>query len=295
MNLVVAADPIWRWQPHPDVWLLVAAVVALRVYAGRVVGPKVVPEGTPPFRTRETVAFVAAVAVLWVSSDWPLHDIAEQRLYSAHMLQHLLLTMVMPPLFWLATPEWLARLVVRDGGRGHLVLSRLAKPVPALLIFNFLNLLTHWQWMVTTAVQNGPFHFTVHAVMVVAAFVMWIPVCGPWQEYRLSMPGQMVYLFLMSVFPTLPAAWLANSDSVVYSVYDHLPRLWGISALDDQIAAGMIMKLVEVAYLWVIITTIFFTWAARNLEADRQGIIDVDERALMIGAPDRPVDSPSPS
>ena len=80
-----------------------------------------------------------------------------------------------------------------------------------------LNLLTHWQWMVTTAVENGPFHFTVHLVMVTAGFIMWIPVCGPWPEYRLSMPGQMVYLFLMSVFPTLPAAWLANSDSRIVS------------------------------------------------------------------------------
>jgi putative membrane protein len=282
MIVLAAADPIWRWQPHPEVWLLVAGAIALRVYAARVVGPKVVPAGTAPFRTRQTVAFVAAVAVLWVASDWPLHDIAEQRLYSAHMLQHLLLTMIMPPLFWLATPQWLARLIVRDGGTGKQVLSRLAKPVPALLIFNFLNLLTHWQWMVTTAVQNGPFHFSVHVVMVVAAFIMWIPVCGPWEEYRLSMPGQMVYLFLMSVFPTLPAAWLANSDSVIYTVYDHGPRLWGISALDDQVAAGMIMKLVEVAYLWAIITTMFFTWAGRNLEADRRGIVDVDERALMV-------------
>ena len=59
--------------------------------------------------------------------------------------------------------------------------------------------------------------------MVSAAFLMWIPVCGPWQEFRLSLPGQMVYLFLMSIFPTLPAAWLANSDSVVYTVYDHGP------------------------------------------------------------------------
>ena len=294
MIVLAAADPIWRWRPHPEVWLLVAGVIALRLYAGRVIGPKVVPTGTKPFTTRQTVAFVAAVAVLWVAADWPLHDIAEERLYSAHMLQHLLLTMIVPPLLWLATPEWLARLVVRDDGRGKQVLSRLAKPVPALVIFNLLNLLTHWPWMVTTAVQNGPFHFTVHVVMVSAAFIMWIPVCGPWEEYRLSLPGQMVYLFLMSVFPTLPAAWLANSDSVVYTVYDHEPRLWGISALDDQVIAGMVMKLVEVVYLWVIITMMFFTWAARNLEADRRGIVDVDERALMIWADDDPARQPEP-
>jgi hypothetical protein len=70
-------------------------------------------------------------------------------------------------------------------------------------------------------------------------------------------------------------------------VYDHDPRLWGISALDDQVAAGLIMKLAEVAYLWVIITAKFFIWASRHLEADRQGIIDVDERALMDRGPQR--------
>jgi putative membrane protein len=203
-----------------------------------------------------------------------------------------MLTMILPPLLWLATPEWLARLVVSEGGAGRTVLSRLAKPVPALVIFNLLNLLTHWEWMVTTAVQDGPFHFAVHIVMVTAACLMWIPVCGPWEEYRLSMPGQMVYLFLMSVFPTLPAAWLANSESVVYAVYDHGPRLWGISALDDQIIAGMIMKLAEVVYLWVIITAMFFTWAARNLEADRRGIVEVDERSLMIWADNGPQGPP---
>jgi putative membrane protein len=285
VSLLAAADPIWRWQPHPEVWLLLVGAIGLRVYAQRSVAPHVVPTGERAFSTRQTAAFIAGVVVLWLSSDWPLHDIAEQRLYSAHMLQHLLLTMVLPPLFWLGTPTWLARLIVPVGGRGWSVLRRVAKPLVALLAFNFLNLLTHWQWMVTTAVQNGPFHYTVHLALVSTAFVMWIPVVGPWRELRLSLPGQMVYLFCMSIFPTLPAAWLANSDSVIYTVYDHDPRLWGISALDDQVTAGLVMKLVEATYLWVLITVIFFTWAGRNLEADRQGIIEVDERALMNGDP----------
>ena len=53
--------------------------------------------------------------------------------------------------------------------------------------------------------------------------------------------------------------------------------------LDDQVAAGLVMKLAEVTYLWVIITVMFFTWAGRHLDADRQGIVTVDERELMEG------------
>ena len=289
MSVLAVADPIWTWRPHPEVWVLVLGVIGLRVYAARVIGPKVVPRGTKAFSTRQTSAFVGGVVVLWLASDWPLHDIAEQRLYSAHMFQHFLLTMVVPPLLWLATPEWLARLVVPVDGKGWQILSRLAKPLVAYLLFNLPNLLSHWQEIVSLAVRNGPFHYSVHLLLVVTAFIMWIPVVGPWKELRLTLPGQMVYLFAMSIFPTLPAAWLANSDTVIYTVYDHDPRLGGISALDDQVAAGMIMKLAEVAYLWVIITSKFFIWAARNLEADRQGIVEVDERALMD-----PVSTPQP-
>ena len=283
--MFAAPDPIWHWQPHPEVWILIAGAVGLWIYARWVVAPKVMDDGQRPFTRRQTAAFFGGVGLLWLASDWPLHDIAEQRLYMAHMFQHLLLTMMVPPLFWLATPEWLARLVVPAGGRGWKVLTKVSKPLVAYLLFNLPNLLSHWQAVVTLAVHNGPFHYSVHVVLVVTAFIMWIPVCGPWKELRLTLPGQMVYLFAMSIFPTLPAAWLANSDTVIYAVYNHDPRLWGISALDDQVAAGLIMKLAEVAYLWVIITALFFTWAARHLEADRQGIVLVEERDLMDGPP----------
>ena len=93
-------------------------------------------------------------------------------------------------------------------------------------------------------------------------------------------PLQMVYLFLQSVVPTLPAAWLANSETVVYSSYNQPLRLWGISALNDQIAAGIVMKLVEVAYLWAIIIVLFFRWASRHQEADRHGL-DLTERQIL--------------
>jgi putative membrane protein len=292
MSLLAAVDlsPIPHWVPHPEVWLLLLGLVGLRLYAGRVIGPKVVPAGTAPFNLKQNLALVGGVIVLWISSDWPLHEIAEQRLYSAHMFQHLLMTMLVPPLLWLATPEWLARLVVRSGSRGEHLLHTVAKPLVALLIFNAFNLLSHWPWIVTeAAVGPGTFHYGVHLVLVSTAFIMWIPVCGPWKELRLTLPGQMVYLFAMSIFPTLPAAMLANSDTVVYTVYNHEPRLWGISVLDDQVAAGLVMKLAEVSYLWVIITVMFFKWAGRHLEADRQGIIEVDERELMDGNAVSPV------
>ncbi len=119
--------------------------------------------------------------------------------------------------------------------------------------------------------QHAGVHYGLHILVVTSAVLMWTPVCGPIAEWRISMPAQMVYLFLMSVVPTVPGAWLTFATNPVYSVYDTPFRAFGISVTDDQQAAGLIMKLLGGGYLWAIIIGLFFTWADRHEAADRTG------------------------
>jgi putative membrane protein len=274
-----AATAFVAWQPRPAVWLLVASVVALGLYATRVVGPNAVRDGEPVTTVRQRVFFWAGVAVLWLASDWPVHDIAEGHLYSVHMVQHFVLTFVMPPLFLLATPTWLARLVIGQG-ETRTWLRRLARPVAAGVIFNAVIIVTHRPDLVNHSVEVGPLHYAIHLVVGAAAFLMWLPVGGPIPEWRISMPGQMVYLFLMSIVPTVPAAWLTLADNPVYEAYDHGHRLWGITVVNDQQMAGLFMKLGGGIYLWMIIAYLFFSWATRNQRADRENRY-VTERELL--------------
>jgi putative membrane protein len=260
----------FRWVPHPEVWLLVVSVITLYVWAGRVIGPKVVPAGSPAYTRRQIFCFVLGVLLLEGAADWPVHDIGEQYLYLVHMSQHLVLTLVMPPLMLLATPEWLARLVVGKGRVDRWV-HKLARPIFAGIVFNALALASHAQWVVNTASANGFFHYGMHTALVTSAFLLWIPICGPFPELRISMPAQMIYLFSTSIVPTVPGAWLIFADGAVYKVYDIPNRLWGISVTSDQQVAGLIMKLIGGTYLWVLITIIFFTWASRHEEAARRG------------------------
>ena len=88
MFALVNPDP-WRFQLHLEVWVLVIAVVASYVYAIRVIGPRVVPDGKVITR-KQLWAFIVGVVVLWIASDWPVHDISEEYLYSMHMFQHML-------------------------------------------------------------------------------------------------------------------------------------------------------------------------------------------------------------
>lgn len=261
-------DGPWAFEAHPAVWLLIVGIIALGYYAVRQIGPLVVPAGQPIVTKRQKRCFGLGVFLLWVAADWPMHDIAEEYLYSVHMGQHLLIAFIVPPLLLLAMPEWLGRLLVIDGGVASRVLRVLTRPVVAAVIFNALQILSHWTAVVNLSVDNGVFHYTIHLAVFFSALLMWFPVVGPLPELQLSEPGKMIYLFISSIVPTVPAGWLTFAEGVVYSAYDHTNPLWGISPTDDQQAAGAVMKVVGGFYLWALITIRYFRYAAGRREAD---------------------------
>ncbi len=267
-----SAPVVWQW--HPEVWLLVVAVLGIGFYTTRVIAPKVVAAGGEPVTTAQRRWFVAGVVVLYLSSDWPMHDIAEEYLYSIHMVQHLLLTYVMPPLFLLATPTWRAELIL-GGGRFGRFFRGLSRPLLAGLTFNVLVALSHAAPIVNTSVEVGIVHYLVHAALVLASFAMWMPVAGPLPELRIGIPQQIVYLFLMSVLPTVPAAFLTVADNPLYQAYNHEHRLWDVNVRSDQQAAGLIMKLAGGFYLWGIITARFLTLARRTMTDRRESAVRV--------------------
>jgi putative membrane protein len=264
-----ATPDVWRFQAHPEVWLLVAFLVGAYVYTARVIGPRVVPAGERPVSGRQIVWFTLGITMLWTASDWPLHDIGEKYLYSAHMLQHMVLSYFMPPLLLLATPEWMARLLL-GRGRAYAAIRWLTKPVVAGVIFNSLVMITHIPGVVNNSVENGALHYSLHAGLVLTSLLMWTPVCGPLPEARLKPGATMIYLFVQSVIPTVPAGWLTFADGAVYKVYDKPFRMWGLSVTYDQQLAGVIMKIGGSVFIWTITTIIFFKRFMANWEQENK-------------------------
>jgi putative membrane protein len=277
--LAQASTEAVGWRPHPEVWLLLGSLLGLAIYAVKVLGPKVVPEGEPVATRRQKGFFAFGMVVLWIATDWPLHDIGEERLYAFHMVQHFLLTLVVPPVFLLAIPTWLPRAVL-GGGLVDKVVHKLARPVPVLVIFAAVTMLTHWAGIVNLSVEQGWFHYLAHVVIVTASLLVWMPICGPYPELRASLPVQMILLFVISIVPTVPASWLTYGETVLYTVYDRDPRMWGITVLEDQQAAGLFMKVTGTFYLWGIITSIFVRWSIRHEQAERAGVL-VTEREVL--------------
>ncbi len=262
------------WQAHPEVWFLVASALALGWFASRIVQPKAIAAGYPPISRSQKTWFFVGVAGIWLASDWPIHDVAEDYLYFVHMFQHLLLSMLLPAAFVLATPRWLLELVIDPDGAVWRWFKKLSRPLVAGIIFNSLTLLLHWSAVVQWSADSGPLHFGFHLLIFSSGILMWQPVIGPITEWRLSPLGQCIYLFAMSIVPTVPGGWLVFAEGVVYRHYDTAERLFGINVLTDQQAAGVVMKLVGGFALWAIIVTIFFKWATSEQDRDRRERID---------------------
>jgi putative membrane protein len=105
------------------------------------------------------------------------------------------------------------------------------------------------------------------------AFFMWWPVIAPVPELaRLSEPGKMIYLFLQSVIPTVPASFLTFASTPIYSVYEGFPRLWGMDVVTDLRVSGLIMKLGGGLLLWLAIAIIFFRWSAREERQEQEEV-----------------------
>jgi putative membrane protein len=264
----VSAEP-WRWQFHPEIWMLVLGLGGAYWYALAKIGPSVVIPGEPVATRRQKACFVGGLLMLWFASDWPVHDISEEYLYSVHMVQHMALTYFMPPLMLMATPAWLARLILGQGTTFRVV-RRMCRPIVAGLVFNIGIMVSHIPTVVNQSAGNPLIHYSVHLFIVLSALCMWTAFCGPIGEWRLGPGGQMIYLFMNSIVPTVPAGWLTFAEGAVYKSYDVPVRVWGLSVTHDQQYAGLVMKIGGAAFLWTLVVIIFFTRFMGKYESDQK-------------------------
>lgn len=266
-----AAASAWAFHWHPDVWVLVIALTVGYTAALRVLGPQHVADGARPASRRQQAFFFSGVVALWAGADWPMHDLSESFLFSAHMVQHLLFTFVAPPLLLLGIPAWLWRVVLQPPLLTTAV-RFLTRPLVALLVFNGVIAITHWPTLVDMSLRSELVHLVIHFVLFVTAGFMWWPVVAPLPEMAtLSEPAKMLYLFLQSVLPTVPASFLTFADRPIYHFYASVPRVWqSFDVVTDQRIAGLIMKLGGGLLLWTVIAVLFFKWNARE-EAGHDG------------------------
>lgn len=251
------------WHPHFDV---LAAVIILGVgywYTNTRLRQWLAPGSSGPRRRQWLQWYLGLVLVLLVSS-WPLHDIGELQLFTVHMVEHLTLSLVVPPLMLMATPRWIAEMTLGRPGVARW-LRRLAHPVVGFATFNVVFILIHWPDLLEVMVTSDLAHLLGHGVLFFAAVLMWMPVLSPTLAVpKLRRPMQMLYLFLQSLLPTIPASFLTFSSVPLYPFYGDAAQAWGLTAVADQTLAGVVMKLGGGFVIWVTIAVIWFRWTSEE-------------------------------
>jgi putative membrane protein len=252
----------WQWQPHPEVWVPLGLALGAYFLAvtrwGNAAGSRLMAT------RKQKILFTAGVLTLWLAVDWPMDELADHYLFSAHMVQHMVIALVAPPLLLMGMPAWLLRRLLSPKPVFKAV-RWATRPVVGFLAFNAMFALLHWPALMNETLRSEPVHFLVHLMVLVTALMMWWPVVDPLPELsRLSDPAKMFYLFLQSILPTVPASFLTFAHHPIYTFYTTVPRIWGMSVVVDQMVAGLLMKIVGGLLLWTVIAVMFFRWYARE-------------------------------
>lgn len=210
--------------------------------------------------TAQRAIFFGALAIIFLSLNGWLHDLSDSFLFSAHMVQHLVLTLVAPPLLVMGTPGWMLRPALQWRGVGPVARFVTKAPI-AFVIFNLVIIVWHLPPMYEFAMEHHNIHIVQHLCFMIAATLMWWPVLSPMPELpRLSYPLQMLYLFLMTIPMSIVAVCIAYSDHALYPFYAAAPRIWGITPMQDQTIGALIMWIPGGLFFFTVISVIFFRW-----------------------------------
>jgi cytochrome c oxidase assembly factor CtaG len=200
---------------------------------------------------RAVGCFAGAVLALLVALASPLATLAEGYLLTAHMAQHLLLILVVPPLALLGLPGWLLRAVVATSAGDRLARAA-GRPLVAFLAGSAVLAGWHLPPLYDAALRDVRLHALEHLSFLAAAGLFWWPVVAPLPEHdRLGPLGRVFYLFGANVPAAAIAAPLTLAPGVLYAPYlaaadplglDPLLRDgWGLTPLADQRLAGVLM------------------------------------------------------
>ncbi|MEO6847279.1 MAG: cytochrome c oxidase assembly protein [Chthoniobacterales bacterium] len=242
-----AAFGSWTFQPWAACGLLAVAFIYLRGW-WRLKG--MLPRR---FTGMRASSFLLGLLVLYAAIASPL-DAFANLLLQVHMIQHLILIMVVPPLLWMGVPYLpilcgLPRIFVREA-IGPLLIWKPVKslgsffthPVIAWTLFVLMNVGWHVPFFYELALHSTAWHQVEHICFLSAALLFWWPIVQPWPSRPVWPRWTMLpYLLLADIQNTALGAFLSFCEEVIYPTYANVPHLGSLTALQDQAAAGVIM------------------------------------------------------
>ncbi len=218
-----------------------------------------------PLPIWKPICFHGGILLAYLTVGSPLDQIGEQFLFSAHMVQHMLLIYALPFLLYAGIPAWLLdrpmeNPVFRKSMKG------LMHPATGGLSLSIVYTLWHIPGAYEAALQNKAIHIFEHiTIFVTAMMMMWCFVTPSKTIPAASYPMRMLIIFLLMIAQLPVFAFLTFSETVHYPTYEWAPRIIeDMSPLADQILGGVVMKISNMIVSMAIFGTSFYLWARKD-------------------------------
>ena len=265
---VLAAHPEIKWTLSPAILLSLALWTG--VYVWRFLGARREAGGRGA-GLRQAAAFAGFVVVMLVALVSPIDALGEDYLFSMHMTQHILLGDIAPLLLLLSLSRVIMRPATRRLHRIERRLGRLAHP--ATFIVAWLTLVYFWHIPVLYdgALEHPFVHGLEHAAFFTAGTLLWWPLIQPVpMRHRLEGMQGLLYIFAAKATLGVLGLYLTWSKSVAFDYYNHVPRIWDLTAISDQNVGGAIMMLEQSLVLVTAFVILFVRMLLQSEEEERR-------------------------
>ncbi len=251
--------PLSEWNFYPSVVIGVLCLVIIYLYA---IGPlRKRIAASQPANIRNIFKFLLGSIVLFIVLVSPLDALSDDYLFSAHMIQHTLMTMVVPPLLLAGIPGWLFEYIVHSTTIKKIA-GFLTNPLIAFSLYNLVFSVWHLPAIYDAALENEPLHIVEHLSFMTTATIFWWPILSTSTSLpHLSYPKQILYLFLASVPCTILGGILVFAPRVIYLKYANAPLLFpGFTPMMDQQVGAVIMAMAGMLVYLGFIGRAFYIW-----------------------------------
>jgi putative membrane protein len=276
-----AGHPQIHWLADPGVLAPLALFAGIYVWRFLQVRREAAAKGRPPTGAGplQALAFGAGMLALLAALVSPVDGLGEDYLFSAHMVQHVLLGDIAPLLILLG----LSRAIMRPATRRLMWLERalgpLAHPATGIALWLATMYIWHIPALYDAAAENPFVHLLEHISFFSAGVALWWPLIQP-VPMRRRLTGMQPLVYIASAKAGLAALglYLTWSSTPLYPYYEQTPRIWGLTPIEDQNIGGVIM-MVEQSFTLVLVMVALFVRMLTQSEEDERRRERLEERA----------------
>jgi putative membrane protein len=259
--------PRIEWLADPLVLAPLATMVAIYVIRFRSARREAGGRGAG---FAQAAAFAGCMVVLLIALCSPLDGLGEDYLFSAHMLQHVLLGDIAPLLLLLALSRVIMRPATRRLIRVERALGPFAHPLTGLALWLVLMYVWHIPALYDAALEHPVVHLLEHVSFFSAGLAVWWPLIQPVpMRHQLTGLQPIAYIGSAKVGMAVLGIALTWSTTVFYPYYEGVPRIWGLSAIEDQNVGGVIMMVEQSLTFGLVLFALFVRMLTKS-EADQQ-------------------------